>query len=96
MSKRWLARFPWSVLLILVLAGGVVLAQPAVEGKDPLAGDAQAAAAAPPRRYVSIWTDNLENRNPAVAYNSRHGEFLSGVGESGWRHGVDSRPARAP
>lgn len=76
MSKRWLARFPWSVLLILVLAGGVVLAQPAVEGKDPLAGDAQAAAAAPPRRYVSIWTDNLENRNPAVAYNSRHGEFL--------------------
>jgi hypothetical protein len=63
--------------MVLILTGTVVLAQPAAEDKNPPSSGTLGAMAAPPiGPFINIWADTVENYNPAVAYNSRRGEFL--------------------
>jgi uncharacterized protein YlbG (UPF0298 family) len=77
MKTRWFANVRWSVIVVLALTSGVVLAQPAPEGKGPAATEAPAEVAQRPiGAWIDIWHDSIDNHNPAVAYNSRHGEYL--------------------
>lgn len=74
-------------IFILTAATSTALALPNGEepdppGKDGLAQSANmeagsAAVLAPPiTNFVNIWVDDVDNRKPAVAYNSRHDEYL--------------------
>jgi hypothetical protein len=46
MKKRWFASVQWTVVVLLVLTGGAVLAQPGIEGKNPPPSAAPEAVAA--------------------------------------------------
>jgi hypothetical protein len=77
MKRRRMAAVQWSVIVVLALTSGVVLAQPPVEGKVRPASETPAAVGARPvGSYIDVWIDNVDNYDPAVAYNSRHDEYL--------------------
>jgi hypothetical protein len=71
-KTRWFKLALTLVLLtpfVAALAGG--LTQSAKAGKEP--GVLQAPPLGP---FIHIWVDAVDNYNPAVAYNSKHNEYL--------------------
>jgi hypothetical protein len=62
----------------LLMAGSVVVAQGPAGGKSVAGREAPAGVDAPPMSdFVEIQVNDRENLNPAVAYNSKQGEFLA-------------------
>lgn len=77
MRKNWRKGIILGVLLSLILISGVAMAQTDTENKRSLEGEKTAALAAPPMSlFINIQVDDRENQNPAVAYNSKHNEYL--------------------
>ena len=85
--KRMLTIVMIAGILLLAAETSTTFAMPSVEEPDPSSKSetvqpvsvesGQSAMQVPPlSNFVNIWTDDVDNLEPAVAYNSRHNEYL--------------------
>jgi uncharacterized protein YlbG (UPF0298 family) len=77
MKNKWLRSMILGVFLSLILVSGISLAQTDIQEKPSSDGEQITALAAPPMStFINIRVDALQNRDPAVAYNSNRNEYL--------------------
>ena len=76
MVKFKLRGILFGVMILLLLASSSALAQTETQDGLKLADDVTTLAAPPMSPFIYIRIDSLWNRNPSVAYNSKHNEFL--------------------
>jgi len=76
MMKIKLRGILFGVIILLLLAGSAVLAQTETQEESKLTGDVTTLAAPPMSEFINIRVDGRENQNSAVAYNSKHNEYL--------------------
>ena len=74
LKKKWLVGLILGITLPLILISGIVIAQ--VDIKEVAESDNNVLAAPPVGGFIDIRVDGLENRNPKVAYNSKHDQYL--------------------
>ncbi|MBN1977442.1 MAG: hypothetical protein JW918_08570, partial [Anaerolineae bacterium] len=74
-------------VVMLKIGGGATYAAPTAKTPGPPGGtglthpagapvEGMAMQAPPLTDFINIWVDDVDNRKPAVAYNSRHDEYL--------------------
>jgi hypothetical protein len=73
-KKNWLRGLILGIVLSLILISGIVMAQADIQ--EEATSEINVLAAPPMSGFIHIRVDGLENRNPKVAYNSRHDEYL--------------------
>lgn len=76
MMKIKLRGILFGVIILLLLASSAVLAQTETQEESKLTGDVTTLAAPPMSEFINIRVDGRENQNSAVAYNSKHNEYL--------------------
>ena len=76
MMKIKLRGILFGVIILLLLASSAALAQIETQEESKLTGDVTTLAAPPMSEFINIRVDGRENQNSAVAYNSKHNEYL--------------------
>ena len=77
MNNNWQKGIILGMALALILISGIAVAQADIQDKRSSEGRGFAALTPPPRGpYIDIRVDSRQNQNPAVAYNSKHDEYL--------------------